>query len=363
MDIIKLNEALDLFIQKKKQNPDHFNSDAKERSDRIAYYQAFTADKIRDMTPENMYEYFGKLWSMLIWGNKEYVVDKIIEDNGLETLKESLIELLYGSKPVEVRWTKILSTIKGLGPATISELLAYSNPNENAIFNKRTVDCFTYLGIEKMPVYTYQYTGKKYLEVCSITKEISKTMQAKGLTDTNLLSVDYFLWDEVLPLISKKQVPQISITPPEQGVSNGGVGQSLHNEIRDKIVEIGMMLGFESEKEILVSSGAKVDAVWEASIGNMGKVIYVFEVQTKGSIDSLVLNLLKAKNNPAVQAVIAVSDEQQLEKIKRESDGISLSDLKVWDQQDVLEVYDALSKAHASINKIGLVPDSFSQTK
>ena len=360
MDNTKINEALDLFIQKKRQNPDQYKSDAKERSDRVAYYQSFTADKIREMTPENLYEYFGKLWSMLIWGNKEYVVNKMIDDNGLESLKKSLIELLYGSKPVDIRWKEILATVKGLGPATISELLAYSNPNENAIFNKRTVDCFTYLGIEEMPVYTYQYTGKKYLEVCSITKEISNAMQLKGLTDTNFLSVDYFLWDEVLPLISKKKFPP---TIPEPVKGDRVVEQSIHNEIRDKIVEIGMMLGFESEKEILVSTGAKVDAVWEASIGNMGKVIYVFEVQTKGSIDSLVLNLLKAKNNPAVQAVIAVSDEQQLEKIKRESDGIRLSDLKVWDQQEVLEVYDALSKAHASINKIGLVPDSFSQMR
>ena len=47
------------------------------------------------------------------------------------------------------------------------------------------------------------------------------------------------------------------------------------------------------------------------------RVIYVFEVQTKGSVDSLILNLLKSLNNPAVQGVVAVSDKEQLERIKK----------------------------------------------
>lgn len=41
----------------------------------------------------------------------------------------------------------------------------------------------------------------------------------------------------------------------------------------------------------------------------------MFEVQSKGSIDSLILNLKKAQSNAAVQAVVAVADEEQLAKI------------------------------------------------
>ena len=73
---------------------------------------------------------------------------------------------------------------------------------------------------------------------------------------------------------------------------------------------------------MLVSAGSKVDAVWEATIGNMGRVIYVFEVQTKGSIDSLILNLLKSKKNAAVQGVVAVSDAKQLEKIRAHAEDV-----------------------------------------
>lgn len=89
-------------------------------------------------------------------------------------------------------------------------------------------------------------------------------------------------------------------------------------------------------------------------------IIYVFEVQSKGSIDSLILNLKKAQSNAAVQAVVAVADEEQLAKIIQESAGvIDEKSLRTWDSEDVLAVYDALVRAHESINKLALVPESF----
>jgi len=90
----------------------------------------------------------------------------------------------------------------------------------------------------------------------------------------------------------------------------------------------------------------------------MGRVIYVFEVQTKGSIDSLIVNLLKSLNNPAVQGVVAVSDEKQLEKIRKHAAGVHglREKLRYWNYERVLEVYDALESVNAEINSLGLVP-------
>ncbi len=356
----KLNYFLESFVRKQSANPDKYKKDREERLSRMIEYQAYTPDRIKSMIEEDFYEYLGKLWSMLIWGNKKYIVDKIIADNGLEKLKKHLIALLYGDEKIENRWDVFLGSIKGLGPATISELLTYINPEEYVIFNKTTIACFTYINIPNMPIYNYQYTGKKYVEVCNIAKQISKAMKEKGVTDNNLLAVDYFMWDEILPMADKDiTIDEIEVVTNSEIPANDKAS-FLHNEIRDKIVEIGRLQGFESNSEIKVSTGAKVDAIWEARIGNMGKAIYVFEVQTKGSVDSLILNLMKAKNNSAVQAVVAVSDRVQIEKIKMESAGTVLETcLKTWDYQEVLEVYDALTKAHESINKLALVPDSF----
>lgn len=119
--------------------------------------------------------------------------------------------------------------------------------------------------------------------------------------------------------------------------------------------DIGSLLGFRAEVEKKVADGAVVDAIWEVSVGNMGRITYVFEVQTCGSIDSLLLNLMKAKNNPSVQGIVAVSDAKQLEKIKKEASSLKgiRDELKFWDYNDVLKVFDALSNAYESINSLG----------
>ena len=358
MNVQKLNAAISSFLKNQKSNAAYYEDHWAERRERKLYYQSFTKDKLLSMTEDEFLEYISKLWSMLIWGNKKYVVDKLIADNGFLALKKQLAELLYGTSPIEKRWDLFLKSVKGMGPATISELLTYANPQEYVIFNKTTILCFGYLDILDMPKYNYQYTGKKYVEVCSIAKEIAQELKKSGAKDYDLLAVDYFLWDEILPLAEKKstEIPVSDIKKPVTASDS----KSLHDEIKEKLVAIGELLGFDSRSEVKITAGAVVDAVWEAKIGNMGKAIYVFEVQSKGSIDSLILNLKKAQSNAAVQAVVAVADEEQLAKIIRESAGvIDEKSLRTWDSEDVLAVYDSLVRAHESINKLALVPESF----
>lgn len=358
MNRTKLQSAIGSYIKNKKANAAYYEDNWEERKERKAYYQSFTKDKLLAMSEEEFLEYISRLWSMLMWGNKKFVVDGLIADNGFTELKKKLAELLFGNAPVEKRWDTFLKSVKGLGPATISELLTYANPDDYIIFNKTTILSFAYLDIPNMPKYNYQYTGKKYVEVCEIAKEIAVVLKDAGAEDYDLLAVDHFLWDEVMPLANKtesKEEPKADSIP--QTASDT---KSLHNEIKDKLVDIGKLLGFESRSEVKITAGAVVDAVWEAKIGNMGKAIYVFEVQSKGSIDSLILNLKKAQSNAAVQAVVAVADGEQLAKIIRESVGvIDAKSLRTWDSEDVLAVYDALARAHESINKLSLVPESF----
>ncbi len=359
MNTQKLNLAINEFTKKRKTNAAYYEENWAERKERKEYYQSFTKDKLITMTEEEFLEYISKLWSMLIWGNKKYVADKLIADNGFENLKKQLAELLYGANAIEKRWDNFLKSVKGLGPATISELLTYANPQEYVIFNKTTILCYGYLDIPDMPKYNYQYTGKKYSEVCAIAKEIAAELKKSGAQDFDLLAVDYFLWDEILPIAEKKEPETVVVAPAKKPVTNSD-SKSLHDEIKEKLVAIGELLGFDSRSEVKITTGAVVDAVWEAKIGNMGKAIYVFEVQSKGSIDSLILNLKKAQSNAAVQAVVAVADEEQLAKIIRESTGvIDEKSLRTWDSDDVLAVYDSLVRAHESINKLALVPESF----
>ena len=180
-------------------------------------------------------------------------------------------------------------------------------------------------------------------------------MKEEGLTVDNLLSVDYLLW-----MIAKNESTIEEPTSKEKKEKGKSVsGTSEHSEIIQKIIDIGVCLGFEAEKEVKVAHGAVVDAVWKVRIGNMGMIMYVFEVQSHGSIDSLILNRQKAGNNKAVQRLIAVSDTKQLQQIKEEVAPLKNLDLILWDFDDVRVVHESLNTAFESINKLGLVPPDF----
>lgn len=356
-----LKKHIKNFLHNLKEEPDKLKGDMQERNDRISYYQKWTRDRILKMTEEDLLEYLSKLWAMLIWGNKRYVVNKMIEDNGFTSLKKELAELVWGKDPVEKRWDKAGKSIKGMGPAMRSEILCLVYPEDNMLWNRRAYVALNYLGVADLPKYNYQLNGTKFSELSAIVKEISREMKKAGADDTTLLAVDYFMWEEMqvedkLSQIFRKkedEKPVDKMTAEESGF--------VHNDVRDAIRDIGEWLGFSSSIERKVADGSIVDTVWEATIGNMGRVLYVFEVQTKGSIDSLILNLLKAKNNPAVQGVVAVSDEKQLEKIKKHAADVpGLGDvLKIWDYLEVLKVHDSLEFVNTSINKLNLVPEGF----
>lgn len=361
MDAQKLDEAIKTYKVLYEADPKQFLRDMEERNARSKLYKSYGPDAIRGFTVDDLVEYLGRLWAMRMWGNKYYKVMQVIEETGFEVLKQEIINLLYGNQPVERRWDQFIANVKGLGYAAASELLSYIDPTKYAIYNGTTNRAFEYFDISLVTRYSYQRTGRLYMEVCEVSKEILCKLKSANLPADDLLAVDYFFWDTLQEIDSfdfskSETAEQRAVQQREENIPSS----SLHNEIRDRLVDIGALLGFEARSEVRVGAGAKVDAVWEAQIGNMGKVMYVFEVQDKGSIDSLILNLEKANNNPAVQAIIAVSDAEQLEQIKRESTDASIENiLKTWDSDSVLTTFEHLSSAHEAINGLGLVPDSF----
>jgi hypothetical protein len=364
LDIALLQKHIQAWKTKLAEDLQRSERDKKERADRVSYYQAQTPEKIRNFNADEFYEYISKLWAMLIWGNKKYVVDKLINENGFDTVKNELAELVWGSLAIEQRWERFRSAVKGMGPAMMSEILCHSHPNEYMLWNRRAYVGLRYLGIDDLPRYNYQITGQRYRSLCDTAKEITQRMRIESISDADLLTLDFFIWDELqveenLSQLHKKggAVDTVEVT---EGIANPQVREFLHDEIRDKLEQIGIWLGFTADTEIKVAEGAVVDAVWESRIGNLGRVIYVFEVQTHGSIDSLILNLLKSLNNPAVQGIVAVSDSVQIDKIRKEVAGVTqLRDkLKYWDYQAVLNVHEALELVNESINSLGLVPES-----
>ncbi len=323
-------------------------SDLNERNERENFYRSYTYEKIINMDEDEFYEYISKLWAMIIWGNKHYIIDKYISDNGFEHLKKSIANLLYGSEPIEQRWDDFKDNIKGFGPAMMSELLCYVNPNEYMIWNTTAANAYKNLEIKGIPKHNYQIIGKKYVELTKYSKEIQEFILEKYNRQENLLFVDYFFWDCL------REVPE---DKDENSVKADTVvnNKSYHNEIVDYIKNIGTLLGYNTNlKGNIKDSGKIADAVWEFNVGNLGKIKYVFEVQDSGSIDSLIVSLMNASQDISVQAVVAVSDEDQINKIKKHCNNIKDNfngKLKFWNINEIEKAYSELSSSMEIINK------------
>lgn len=357
-----LEKHLDSYAAWRRRNSERYANDMAERAERKALYQGWTAARLREMTPDELTKFISRLWAMQIWGNKRYVVDKLIENNTMSSVQRELSELLWGGDPVTARWDNFRASIKGVGPAMMSELLCYVHPQQCMVWNRRAWVGLNYLGVEGLPKYDYQMDGDRYQKLTTVAKAIGQEMGKRGHEDHDLLAVDYFIWEE---LQVEDNLSALGVKAPakSEDITRADKETSglIHNEVRDKLSAIGEWLGFSGKTEVKVSAGSVVDATWEATIGNMGRVIYVFEVQAKGGVDSLLMNLLKSLNNPAVQGIVAVSDGPQLEKIQSQAEAVpSLRDkLKYWNYEAVLQVYEKLGSVNEVINSLGLVPDGF----
>ena len=329
--------------------------DTEDRISRRQFFRAFTAQRLAQLEEAELGELISRLWASKIFTNKRYILDRLIAENGLEKIRQALIDLLWGEGSVYDRYSRFLRGVKWFGPAMVTELLAHVHPKQCGIWNDRARKALEILGFkDRLPLKKYELSSKEYEDFCQVLSAIADELKGLRVPDEpDLLVVDYFLYEVYTS--QKRDLPVGEVVP-----------EFDHNEIRDKIRDIGTWLGFESGIEEKIAHGARVDVVWRARIANLGIVTYVFEVHRSGSIDSLILNLQKARSNPTVQKVIAVSDRHQLEKLEREIQGLPESFRKAlgyWDVAEVERVHQNLADAMDIIQRLELVREEFPASK
>lgn len=354
-----LKQHINAYKKWYKTNRTKADLDHQQHSQLAGDTRTFTRDRLLNMSEDDLYQYIAPLWAMVMWGNKHYQVDNIIEANGMPLLRQQFASLIWGDTSIDKRWDEFRKNVKLVGPAIMSELLCKAHPDKYLIWNKKTYNAFRLLEIPNLPRYDARLNGKTYHYLSGKGQEMLQILnneQCPGIHD--MLTLNAFIWHEL------RIDPDTSIAqekPEELLPKSPKDAEFIHNDIRDKLADIGRWLGFYAEVEKKVAAGAIVDTIWEVTIGNMGRVIYLFEVQTSGSIDSLILNLMKARNNKAVQGIVAVTDSKQIEKIKREVGELKelKGELKFWDYTEVLKVHESLQFTNECINNLKLVPISF----
>ena len=333
-------------------------SDLEERQSRHELYSRLLSPEGLDrMTELEFGQVISSLWASQIWGNKAYLVDKLVADNGLPVLVNNLAALLWGQEPMHTRYDSFRSTIKGLGPASVTEILALVHPTQCGIWNDKARKALACLGFEEtFPVLRkYQISGEEYEGFNALLGDIADELDRSGVPRPDLLGVDYFLF-EVWKAEARgagRVSPPVAPTPDED---------FDHDELVDKLVATGQWLGFEAEKEKRVAAGAVVDVVWQAAIANLGVVTYVFEVQRRGAIDSLIVNLQRAQNNPSVQRLVVVANPSDIDRVQQEIATLPESFRKAVGFMEAAEAARAatlLEEVGGIIDKLQLVQSEF----
>jgi hypothetical protein len=333
-------------------NSEGATKDMQARQERLALFAPLTKDRILQMDEADILALITQLWATQFWKNQQYILDKIISSNGLDRLRKALADLLCGQSSIPDRYDRFLENIKHLGPASVTEMLSSRAPDQCAIWNDKARKALTVLGFEdNLPLTKYRITGAELARFNDACRHIADELAAAGLPKPDLFGVDYFLYE----VAQTAPHPPIVVPKPEEKEFD-------HDEICEHLRDIGIWLGFQADVEKKIGHGAKADVLWRAQIGNLGVVTYIFEVQRGGSIDSMILNLQKARANPTVQKVVAVSDAKQLEKIHKETIGLPAEfrdALALMPMSDVETIYANLAEAMSMIARLQLVKDLF----
>jgi hypothetical protein len=98
----------------------------------------------------------------------------MLEKNGLPRIRAELKALLYGAEPLDLRYNRFRSTIKGLGPSSITEIMCFIAPQKYGIWNDKPKNVLPLLDLQDaLPnrVFESSIKGSDYVLCIEVLKE------------------------------------------------------------------------------------------------------------------------------------------------------------------------------------------------
>ncbi|MBM3910866.1 MAG: hypothetical protein FJ356_04380, partial [Thaumarchaeota archaeon] len=257
------------------------------------------------------------LWAFVGWNNKDWVVDNIIKNNGFTNIRNSLSKLLYSQEPLEQRFDNC--QIRDMGPASITEIMSFVDPEKYCIWNIKPRKVFPLLGIDQLPQKVYKYSqisGSDYVKVNEIMKDMLKILSDHGYDNLDLLALDLFIWiifDERDKTRKEKKPEKISEKTSREIQLR--IQDLTHWDAIGLIVELGNTLGFDTyiadpskkykgkplsqlatsedvpEQCKNISGIESIDVIWF----KFEPPFYLFEVEDKGTMREALHRLYQAR--------------------------------------------------------------------
>lgn len=215
----------------------------KEREERpLLFKRLLSEEHIRDLTEDDFGSIIKSLWASVIWRNKEYLINKILKDNGIQKLRQELKELLYGARPLNERYDRFRGSIKGLGGSSITEILVFTFPDKYCLWNEKARRVMPLLQLEDLlPVRIAPsiINGDQYARCNEVFELIRQELSVHGIEKPDFLDVDLFLWFLFDKILRKKKV----IVEREVEVVELVKKISEHEEAEGILLELGNLVG------------------------------------------------------------------------------------------------------------------------
>lgn len=312
----------------KKRESSEFKKEREEKKD--FFQEKLSENNILNLTEGDVREVIRELWAFEMWTSKDYLVEEMLKD-GLEHLKGRLREALYESGGKGEAYNVLIDNVRMMGPASASELLTCLFPEKCGIWNEKARKGLEILSYsEDAPIEKKKISGEEYEDFNKTLHDISQRLSNLGYEPGDFLEIDYFLYNVI----------EESSEAKEEKIEDFS-----HDEMIETLLEVGDGLGFDVDKEYHAGPGAQIDVRWSTKVANLGRIAYAFEVQRRGSRDSAILNLQKARNSdPSLQKLVIVSTEKQLKKFKDEIDALDERFRKFVSYMTVDKVLEASQK-------------------
>jgi len=228
----------------------------------------------------------------------------------LSVIRNGFKQLLYGSEPLAKRFDNVKNTVRMMGSACISEILAHHHPREYPIWNSRSRGGLIALGVDEAQLpKSAQISGTQHVRFCNLVQDIRKQIAEIDYSSNNLIKLVFLLYYVSVNKTSLRMRSEMLYVAQDD---------FEHDVVVDKVIELGDGLGFEVQKEFSVMPGCRIDAIWRTRVANLGTISYAFEVHRKGGRDSAILSLQRIRRDPTIQKVVIVSSKDELEQFRRE---------------------------------------------
>lgn len=286
----------------------------KERQDKDVFFAHYFAEEQIDNLEEGILrELIHLLWAFNGWTNKDWLLQEMLR-SGLPAIRSAFKQLLYGTEPISKRFDLVRKSVRMMGAASISEILAHHNPKEYPIWNSRSRQGLVVLGIDERRLpRSAQISGSQYASFCKLVQDVHSQVAKNYPEFDDLFKMDFLLYFISIQGISLETQAETPTALKEHALEDFD-----HDAVVDQIIELGDGLGFEVQKEFSVMAGCRIDAIWRGRVANLGTISYAFEVHRKGSRDSAILNLQRVRRDPTIQKVVIVSSRSELDEFRRE---------------------------------------------